>query len=80
MDFFEAIHMQPWACLLIFIAVFIAVIFITTQIDWGKVFRKESQTQFMGVAMTIIVTLVITFAIGSLIIFVGGSITSLIQG
>lgn len=78
MNLAEIFGMQGYIILPIIIAVFIAVASITTRIDWGKIFKKENQTQFMGIAMTIIATLVFTFCISGLILLVGGSINSMI--
>lgn len=59
---------SPWACLIIYLAVLIVCVFIFSNIDFGRYFKKEKQSHTLGLMLTIIVSLVVTFCIGTLMI------------
>lgn len=61
---------SPWACLLIYAVVLIISIFVLSNIDFGKVFKKEMQTPMMNVFLTVLMALVITFCVGTLLIII----------
>lgn len=78
MNLMEFTIIAPWACLLIYTAVFIITLFIMLNIDFGKVFKKEMRTQTMGLLLTVIVSLVVTFCIGTLLIVVSSLFVNIV--
>lgn len=61
---------SPWACLLIYAVVLVISIFILSNIDFGRVFKKEMQTPMMNIFLTVLLSLVITFCVGTFFIII----------
>ncbi len=77
MTLIEFTIIAPWAIILIYVTVFIMTLFVMLQIDFGQFFKKEMQTPLMGMILTMIVSLVITFCIGSLLVVLSSCMINL---
>ena len=78
MSLIEFQIIAPWSILLIFMATFIMTVSVMIHIDWAKFFKKELQTPIMGILLTLIVSLVVTFCIGSLLIVLASCMVNFI--
>lgn len=78
MSLIEFQIIAPWAIILIYAAVFMIIMFVMIQIDFGKFFKKEMQTQTMGMILTIIISIAITFCIGSLLVILSSCMINFI--
>lgn len=79
MQLMEFYVIAPWAIILVYATVFVMTLFVMLQIDWAIFFKKEMKTHAMGLILTMIVTLVITFCIGTMLVVLSSTFVTFIN-